>query len=339
MQAAGWPSAKLITVFGGSGFLGRYVCQVLARRGYRVRVAVRRPDLAYHLQPLGTVGQIMPVQANLRFPESVRAAMKNADGAVNLVGILQEGGKQTFSAVQTEGAAAVARAAAEAGVPLVHVSAIGADPDSPSRYGRTKAEGEARVLEALPEAVVLRPSIVFGPGDGFFTRFAVLARALPVMPIAAAGTRFQPVYVADVAEAIARAMDGTVPGGTVYELGGPEVFTFREVVELVLRHTERRRPILTLPDGLARLQAGLTETLDKITLGLLPDEIVLTRDQLKMLAADNVVSEAAKTEGRTLEGLGIAPTAVEAIVPAYLKRFRKRGQFEAPRDPREGTAA
>ncbi|WP_372424513.1 complex I NDUFA9 subunit family protein [Salinarimonas chemoclinalis] len=339
MQAAGWPSAKLITVFGGSGFLGRYVCQILARRGYRVRVAVRRPDLAYHLQPLGTVGQIMPVQANLRFPESVRAAMKNADGAINLVGILQEGGKQTFSAVQTEGAAAVARAAAEVGAPLAHVSAIGADPESASRYGRTKAEGEARVLEALPDAVVLRPSIVFGPGDGFFTRFAVLARALPVMPIAAAGTRFQPVYVADVAEAIARVMDGTVAGGKVYELGGPEVFTFREVVELVLRYTERRRPILTLPDKLARFQAGLTETLDKVTLGLLPDEIVLTRDQLKMLASDNVVSEAAKAEGRTLEGIGIAPTAVEAIVPAYLKRFRKRGQFEAPRDPREGTAA
>ncbi|MGP9819147.1 complex I NDUFA9 subunit family protein [Salinarimonas sp. NSM] len=339
MQAAGWPSAKLITVFGGSGFLGRYVCQILARRGYRVRVAVRRPDLAYHLQPLGTVGQIMPVQANLRFPESVRAAMKNADGAVNLVGILQEGGKQTFSAVQTEGAAAVARAAAEVGVPLAHVSAIGADPESASRYGRTKAEGEARVFEALPDAVVLRPSIVFGPGDGFFTRFAVLARALPVMPIAAADTRFQPVYVADVAEAIARVMDGTVAGGKVYELGGPEVFTFREVVELVLRYTERRRPILTLPDKLARFQAGLTETLDKVTLGLLPDEIVLTRDQLKMLASDNVVSEAAKAEGRTLEGIGIASTAVEAIVPAYLKRFRKRGQFEAPRDPRDGTAA
>ncbi|MGJ3262737.1 MAG: complex I NDUFA9 subunit family protein [Salinarimonas sp.] len=339
MQAAGWPSAKLITVFGGSGFLGRYVCQILARRGYRVRVAVRRPDLAYHLQPLGTVGQIMPVQANLRYPESVQAALKNADGAVNLVGILQEGGKQTFSAVQTEGAAAVARAAAAAGVPLAHVSAIGADPDSPSRYGRTKAEGEAHVFEALPDAVVLRPSIVFGPGDGFFSRFAVLARALPVMPIASASTRFQPVYAADVAEAIARAMDGSVPGGRVYELGGPEVFSFREVVELVLRYTERRRPILTLPDRLARLQAGLTETLDKITLGLIPDEIVLTRDQLKMLASDNVVSEAAKADGRTLEGIGIAPTAVEAIVPAYLKRFRKRGQFEAPRDPREGTAA
>ncbi|WP_349369612.1 complex I NDUFA9 subunit family protein [Salinarimonas sp.] len=335
MQASGWPSAKLITVFGGSGFLGRYVCQLLARRGYRVRVAVRRPELAYHLQPLGVVGQIMPVQANLRYPDSVAAALKNADGAVNLVGILQESGKQTFSAVQTEGAEAVARAAAQAGVPLAHVSAIGADPQSASRYGRTKAEGEARVLAALPNAHVFRPSIVFGPGDGFFSRFAVLARALPVMPIASAKTRFQPVYAADVAEAIARAMDGTVEGGRVYELGGPEIFTFREVVELVLRYTERRRPILPLPDGLARIQATITETLDKVTLGLMPDEIVLTRDQLKMLASDNVVSEAAKAEGRTLEGIGVQPTAVEAIVPAYLKRFRKRGQFEEPRDPRD----
>ncbi|GGK35082.1 complex I NDUFA9 subunit family protein [Salinarimonas ramus] len=339
MQAAGWPSAKLITVFGGSGFLGKVVCQVLARRGYRVRVAVRRPDLAYHLQPLGTVGQIMPVQANLRYPDSVKAALKNADGAINLVGILQESGKQTFSAVQTQGAAAVARAAAEAGIPLAHVSAIGADPQSPSAYGRTKAEGEALVLEACPDAVVLRPSIVFGPGDGFFTRFAVLARALPVMPIAAADTRFQPVYVADVAEAIARAMDGTLKGGTVYELGGPEVLTFREVVEHVLRYTERRRMIVTLPGRLARMQAALTETLDKITMGLIPDEIVLTRDQLKMLEVDNVVSEAAKAQGRTLEGMGISPTSVEAIVPSYLRRFRRFGQFESKRDPRDGTAA
>lgn len=339
MQATGWPSAKLITVFGGSGFLGRYVCQVLAKRGYRIRVAVRRPDLAYHLQPLGTVGQIHAVQANLRFPDSVRAAMRNADAAVNLVGILQESGRQSFSAVQTEGAQAVARAAAEVGAALVHVSAIGADPESPSLYGRTKAEGEARSFAEKPDAVVMRPSIVFGPGDGFFTRFAVLARAMPVMPIAAADTRFQPVFAADVAEAIARAVDGVAKPGTVYELGGPEILTFRQVVEHVLAYTERRRPILTLPDGLARLQATLTETLDKISFGLLPDEIVLTRDQLKMLASDNVVSEAAIADGRTLEGLGIAPAAVEAIVPAYLRRFRKRGQYEAQRERRDETDA
>lgn len=335
MQASGWPSAKLITVFGGSGFLGRYVCHVLARRGYRIRVAVRRPERAYHLQPLGVVGQIQAVQANLRFPESVAAAMMHADGAVNLVGILQESGRQSFPAVQTEGAAAVAAAAAAAGVPLVHVSAIGADPHSGSLYGRTKAEGEARVFAAAPDAVVLRPSIVFGPGDGFFSRFAVLARALPVMPIAAADTRFQPVYAADVAEAVARALDGAVAGGRVYELGGPEIFSFREIVELVLRTTQRRRPIVAMPDKLARIQATITETLDKFTFGLMPDEIVLTRDQLKMLASDNVVSEAAIAEGRTLEGLGIRPTSAEAIVPSYLKRFRKRGQFEEPRDPRE----
>lgn len=339
MQASGWPSGKLITVFGGSGFLGRYVCQVLARRGWRMRVAVRRPDLAYHLQPLGTVGQIHAVQANLRYPASVAAALRGADVAINLVGILQESGRQSFSAVQTEGAGAVATAAAAVGIPLVHVSAIGADPASGSLYGRTKAEGEARVFAALPDAVVMRPSIVFGPGDGFFTRFAVLARALPVMPIAAAETRFQPVYAADVAEAIARVLEGTEsggtpPGGRIYELGGPEVFSFRRIVEIVLEHTERRRPIVTLPDGLARFQATLTETLDRLSFGLMPDEIVLTRDQLKMLATDNVVSEAATAEGRTLEGIGIAPTAVEAIVPSYLRRFRKRGQFEDARPPR-----
>lgn len=331
MQASGWPQAKLITVFGGSGFLGRHVAQVLARRGYRVRAAVRRPDLAYHLQPLGTVGQINAVQANLRFPESVSAALERSDAAINLVGILQEGGKQRFDAVQAEGAGLVAQAARDAGIPLVHVSAIGADPDSPALYGRSKAEGERRVFEACPDAVVFRPSIVFGPGDGFFNRFGGLARALPVMPIAAAQTRFQPVWVMDVAEAIGRAIDGDVPGGRVYELGGPEIYTFREIVEIVLRYTERNRPILAMPDGIARLQATVTETLDRFSFGFFPKSLVLTRDQLAMLATDNVVCEAAKAEGRTLEGIGITPTAVEAIVPAYLRRFRKLGQFEKRR--------
>lgn len=338
MQAAGWPQAKLITVFGGSGFLGRHVAQVLARRGYRVRAAVRRPDLAYHLQPLGTVGQVTAVQANLRFPDSVQAALKNADAAINLVGILQEGGKQRFSSIQAEGAGLVAEAAAKAGIPLVHVSAIGADPDSDSLYGRTKAQGESRVLEACPQAVILRPSIVFGSGDGFFNRFGALARALPVMPIAAAQTRFQPVWVMDVAEAIARAIDGKVEGGRIYELGGPEIYTFREIVELVLRYTERNRPIIAMPDGLARIQATVTETLDRFSFGLFPKSLVLTRDQLAMLATDNVVSEAAKAEGRTLEGLGIVPTSVEAIVPAYMRRFRKLGQFEKRRASEDEAA-
>lgn len=319
---------EIVTVFGGSGFLGRFVVQTLARRGYRVRVAVRRPDLAQHLQPLGNVGQIHAVQANLRFPESVRAAVRGASAVINLVGILQETGRQSFAAVQAEGARAVAEAAAEAGARLVHVSAIGADADSPAQYGRTKAQGEAAVLAACPDAVILRPSIVFGPGDSFFNRFAALVRLFPVLPIAAADTLFQPVYAGDVAEAIARAVDGDATPGAIYELGGPSRYSFRELVDYVVAVTERKRLIVAMPDGLARMQAGITETLDKLTFGLMPDEIVLTRDQLLMLARDNVVSPSAIEAGLTLEGLGIAPTAVEAIVPSYLKRFRKHGQFE-----------
>lgn len=321
-------TGKLVTVFGGSGFLGRFVVQTLARRGYRVRVAVRRPDLAQNLQPLGAVGQIHAVQANLRYPESVRAAAQGADAVVNLVGILQQGGRQTFEALQTVGAETVARAASENGARMVQVSAIGADVDSPAQYGRTKAEGEARVLAVAPQAVILRPSIVFGPGDSFFNRFAALARVFPVLPIACAGSRFQPVYAGDVAEAVARAVDGTVEGGKIYELGGPGIYSFRELLAYVLEVTERKRIIAAMPPALARLQASITETLDRFTFGLMPDEIVLTRDQLLMLEDDNVVSPEAEAEGRTFAALGITPTSLEAIVPGYLKRFRKHGQYE-----------
>jgi len=328
MTVSSLAKGQLVTVFGGSGFLGRYVVQTLARRGYRVRVAVRRPDLAQHLQPLGTVGQIHAVQANLRFPESVRAAVQGAVAVVNLVGILQEGGRQTFTALQTTGAETVAREAASAGARMIHVSAIGADAQSPGQYGRTKAEGESRVLAVSPEAVILRPSIIFGPGDSFFNRFASLARIFPVLPIAAAETRFQPVFAGDVAEAVARAVDNAVEGGRIYELGGPSVYSFRELLQYVLTVTERRRLIAAMPPFLARIQASVTETLDKLTFGLLPDEIVLTRDQLVMLERDNVVSPEADSEGRDLEGLGITPTTLEAVVPGYLKRFRKHGQYE-----------
>lgn len=321
-------SGKLVTVFGGSGFLGRFVVQTLARRGYRVRVAVRRPDLAQHLQPLGAVGQIHAVQANLRYPESVRAAAQGADAVINLVGILQEGGRQTFDALQTVGAETVARAAVENDARMVHVSAIGADAQSPAQYGRSKAEGEARVMALAPQAVILRPSIVFGPGDSFFSRFATLARIFPVLPIAAADTRFQPVYAADVAEAIALALDGAVEGGKIYELGGPSVYSFRELLAYVLKVTERKRVIAAMPPALARLQASVTETIDRFTFGLMPDEIVLTRDQLLMLERDNVVSPEAEAEGRTFAAMGITPTPLEAIVPGYLKRFRKHGQYE-----------
>jgi NADH dehydrogenase len=323
-------SPKLITVFGGSGFLGRHVVRALAKRGYRIRVAVRRPDLAISLYPIGVIGQIQAVQANLRYDESIARAVERADAVVNCVGILAENGRQTFDEVQAEGARAIARAVTP-GIPLVHVSALGADADSQSGYARTKAAGEAAMLESHPDAVVLRPSVLFGPGDSFFNRFGALARALPVLPIAGAETRFQPVFVGDVAEVAARAADGIVPGGRIYELGGPEIRTLRELVEYVLAVTERRRKVVSLPLPAARLQARALEIAHALTLGLLPDALRLTRDQVTLLQRDNVVSAAALAEGRTFEGLGIVPESFEAITPTYLYRFRKTGQFETMR--------
>ncbi|MFC5506298.1 MULTISPECIES: complex I NDUFA9 subunit family protein [Hyphomicrobiales] len=327
------PSQQLVTVFGGSGFVGRHVVRALVKRGYRVRVAVRRPDLAGFLQPLGMVGQIHAVQANLRYPDSVAAAVKGASAVVNLVGILQEGGRQNFAAVQANGARVIAQACAAAGIArLVHISAIGADAGSKSLYARSKAEGEAAVLAAVPGAVILRPSIVFGPEDGFFNRFAALARMLPALPLVGGGdTRFQPVFVGDVAEAVARGVDGVVTGGRIYELGGAEVKSFRELLAYICEVIDRKRLLLPLPFPLARIQAGVFEILDTLTLGLLPDAIKLTRDQVTLLESDNVVSAAAVAEGRSFEGLGIAPVSVEAIVPSYLWRFRKTGQFDTAR--------
>jgi uncharacterized protein YbjT (DUF2867 family) len=292
----------LVTVFGGSGFLGRHVVRALARRDFRIRAAVRRPDLAIHLQPLGRVGQIHAVQANIRYPATIEAAVRDADIVINLIGILFERGRQTFDLVQGAGAGHVARAASAAGARLVHVSALGADPDSPSVYARSKAAGEAAVLEAMPAAAVLRPSIVFGPEDDFFNRFAAMARMSPFLPLIGGGeTRFQPVFVADVAEVIARAAEGATRPGTIYELGGPEVRTFRQLMQYVLATIERRRLLLPLPFGLAKLQAQVLQFMPKP---------LLTPDQVLLLKRDNVVSEAATREGRTLEGLGIDPTAM-----------------------------
>jgi uncharacterized protein YbjT (DUF2867 family) len=311
----------LVTVFGGSGFVGRHVVRALAKRGWRVRAAVRRPDLAGHLQPMGGVGQIMPVQANLRYPDSVMAAVKGADAVVNLVGILYEGGKQSFDKVQAEGPNVVAAAAAKAGVSrLVHVSAIGADKDSPAAYARSKAEGEAAVLRTMPSAVILRPSIIFGPEDNFFNQFASLARMLPALPLIGGGeTKFQPVFVGDVAEAVALAVEGKAKAGATYELGGPAVKSFRAILEYILKETGRNRALIPIPFPIAELQGRI--------LGLLPRPL-LTRDQVLLLKSDNVVSEAARREGRTLEGLDIAPDSVESIVPTYLYRFRAAGQFD-----------
>ncbi len=310
----------LVTVFGGSGFLGRHVVRALAKRDYRIRVAVRRPELAGHLQPLGRVGQIHAVQANLRYPASVEAAMRDSHAAINLVGILAESGAQTFDAVQGAGAGTVAKAAADAGASMVHVSAIGADENSASRYGRAKAAGEKAVLAAIPSAIILRPSVVFGPEDQFTNRFAALARMSPALPLIGGGlTRLQPVYVGDVATAVADAVDGKTRPGAPYELGGPEVLTMREIMEIILDVTERRRMLMPLPFGLAKLQA--------LFLQFAPGDFKLTPDQVTLLRSDNVVSDAAKAAGLTLEGLGITPDSMEAIVPQYLWRFRKTGQF------------
>ncbi|MBN9431434.1 MAG: complex I NDUFA9 subunit family protein [Bosea sp.] len=317
-------TGKLVTIFGGSGFIGRHAVRALAKRGWRIRVAVRRPDLAGHVQPLGAVGQIMPVQANLRYRWSVDRAVEGADAVVNLVGILSESGRQSFNAVQAFGARAVAEATRAAGIPnLVQMSALGAHPNSESLYAKSKAEGEAAALETVPGAVVLRPSIVFGPEDKFFNRFADLTRYLPALPLIGGGTtKFQPVFVGDVAEVIARAVDGTVEGGRIYELGGPEVKTFRECLELILSEIGRSRPLVSLPWGVARAQASVMEWL--------PNPM-MTRDQLKLLETDNVVSEKAVAEGRTLEGLGIQPTSLEAVLPSYLVRFKPHGQFDHKR--------
>ena len=324
-------TGRIVTVFGGSGFVGRHVVRALARQGWRIRVASRRPDLAYHLQPLGRVGQIHAVQANLRYPESVAAALRGAEAVVNLVAVLTEHGAQNFAALHVGGARAVAKAAAEADIAnVVHVSAIGADTRSDALYARTKGEGEAEILAACPGAVIMRPSIVFGPEDAFFNRFAALARMSPALPLFGGGeTKFQPVYVGDVAEAIARALAGQAQAGAAYELGGPEVKTFRELMQYVCDITGRRRLLLPLPFAAGEAMALGMELADKLSLGLFPKMLLTTRDQMKMLAVDNVVSAQAIADRLTLEGLGIRPEAIESIVPAYLSRFRKSGQFES----------
>src|SRR5262245_37451487 len=312
---------RLVTIFGGSGFIGRHVVRALCRRGYRIRVAVRRPDLAFHLQPLGRVGQIHAVQANLRYPASVQAAVRGADMVINLVGILFERGRQRFVPVQAEGPGIVAEAAREAGARMLHVSALGADPDSPAVYARTKALGEEAVRKALPGATIFRPSIVFGPEDDFFNRFAAMARFSPVLPLIGGGhTRFQPVFVGDVAEAIATLTDGRAAGGLTYELGGPDVLTFKEIMAFILATVERRRLLAPLPFPLAEFDAWFLQFMPKP---------LLTPDQVRLLKFDNVVSDDARRERRTLPDLGIEPHSIAAIVPSYLWRFRKTGQFRS----------
>lgn len=317
-------SGKLITIIGGSGFLGRHIVRALANRGYRIRVACRRPDLAGHVQPLGNPGQIMPVQANVRYPASLAAACDGAYAVVNLTGILYSSGAQSFDAIHVYGAEASAKAAKAAKARLfIQVSAIGADAASASEYARSKAQGEVRARAAFAGAIIIRPSIVFGPEDGFFNKFAGLARLSPALPLIGGGvTKFQPVFVGDIAEAVARLIDAGEANGHTYEFGGPEVLSFKQLMQFTLETIGRKRLLVPLPWVIAKLQARI--------LGLLPKPL-LTVDQVELLKTDNVVSEAAARDKRTLEGLGMSPRGIAGIVPTYLYRYRRAGQFTPPR--------
>ncbi len=306
-------TSSVATVFGGSGFIGRYVVKRLAQRGFVVRVAVREPMRAGFLKPMGAVGQIVPLAAPITDDAAVHRAIAGSELVVNLVGILAEHRRGDFNRIHAEGAGRIARTAAATGVlRLVHLSAIGADPASPSRYGVTKAAGEAAMRQHFPAVTILRPSIVFGMEDRFFNRFAQMAQLFPVMPVIAGDTRFQPVYVGDVADAVMACLARADTAGAIFELGGPRVWTFRELIGYVLQETARRRPMLAVPDGIARLQAWFAE--------FLPWK-PLTRDQLRMLERDNVVAQ----DVPGLPELGIVPTPVELVVPTYLGRFRQGG--------------
>ncbi|HVZ09874.1 complex I NDUFA9 subunit family protein [Rhodopila sp.] len=304
---------KVATVFGGSGFIGRYVVKRLAQRGYVVRVAVRDPERALFLKPAGAVGQIVPLFAPVTNKAAVQRAVADADVVVNCVGILAETGGRTFAGVHTDGAGSIAAESAAAGVRrLVHLSAIGADPNARSRYAATKGQGEQAVLAAFPRATILRPSIVFGPEDRFFNRFAEIARLSPFMPVIAGATKMQPVYVADVADAVMAALADPATEGKIYELGGPEVLSFREILQRVLKQTNRDRRMVAIPRGLAHLQAAIMQCL--------PGK-PLTTDQLEMLSHDNVVAPGAPG----LKDLGIVPTPIDLVTPGYLARFQPGG--------------
>lgn len=314
----------IVTIFGGSGFIGRYVTQRMARAGWRVRVAVRRPDEALFVRPYGVVGQVEPVQANIRDEASTRAAVRGVDAVINCVGILAESGKQKFESVVAEGAGLIARMAAEEGVSrLVHISAIGADAESASSYARAKARGEELVLSAFPSATILRPSVVFGTEDEFFNRFGSMARFAPVLPLVGPDTKFQPVYVDDVAAAAAKAALGEAEPG-IYELGGPEVASFRELMERLLKVIERRRFLAVIPFGMAAMQGRFLDWLQKISFGVFTNSI-LTADQVALLKRDNVVSEGAKG----FSDLGISPTPMDTVLEGYLYSYRPHGQYDA----------
>lgn len=316
------PKSKLVTIVGGSGFLGRYIARRMAKAGWRVRVAVRRPHEAVFVRTYGVVGQVEPVMCNIRDDESVRAVMRGADAAVNCVGTFDKGGKNNFDAVQNKGADRIGRIAKEEGVRrLVHVSAIGADTESDTLYGKSKGQGEAAILDAFPEAVILRPSVLFGAEDSFFNRFAGMTRFGPILPVVGASTKFQTVWVDDVAAAAEMGVKGTAAPG-IYELGGPDVNTFRELMQQMLEVIHRRRLIFNIPFWAASIMASVMEFVQTITFGLVPPQI--TRDQVQSLKSDNVVSDGVKT----FADLGIDPVAMEAVLPDYLWRFRPAGQYD-----------
>ena len=319
--------SKLVTIFGGSGFVGRYIARRMAKEGWRVRVAVRRPNEALFVKPYGVPGQVEPLACNIRDDASVRSMIRGADAVVNCVGVLNGVGANTFDAVQSEGAARIARIAAAEGVQtLVHLSAIGADAGSDSDYARTKGEGEAAVQAAFPNAVILRPSIIFGTEDGFFNRFAAMTRMGPILPVVGAGTKFQPVYVDDVAQAAVKGVLGQAAPG-VYELGGPEVDSFRGLMGRMLHVIQRRRAVINLPFLVARVMGFAFDMVQAVTLGLIENKMI-TRDQVRNLRRDNVVSPSA----RGFAQLGISPTAMEAVLPEYLWRYRPSGQYAAIKD-------
>ena len=325
--------SKLVTIYGGSGFVGRYIVRRMAQAGWRVRVAVRRPNEAMHVKPYGVVGQVEPVFCNIRDDASVRAVLKGADAVINCVGTFDRKGRNSFQAIQNEGAARIARLAAEEGVAqLVHISAIGADLESDSAYAQSKAQGEAGVIEYFPNAVILRPSVVFGAEDQFFNRFAGMTRFGPILPVVGAETKFQPVYVDDVAKAAVLGATGKAEPG-IYELGGPEVATFRQLMQQMLTVIRRRRLIVNIPFGIASVMGGVMDLIQTVTLGLVPAQI--TTDQVKSLRVDNVVASGS----RGFADLGISPVAVETVLPDDLWRFRPAGQYEAIKESAKNLRA
>ena len=319
--------SKLVTIYGGSGFVGRYIARRMAKAGWRVRVAVRRPNEALFVQVYGVVGQVEPVLCNIRDDASVRAAMQGADAVVNCVGILNNLGRNKFDAVHCEGAERIARIAAVEGVArLVHLSSLAADVDSKSDYARTKGLGENSVMTYFPKATILRPSVIFGTEDKFFNRFAGMTTFSMVLPLVGGNSKFQPVYVDDVAAAAEVALTGDAPTG-IYELGGPEVKTLKELVHYVLDVIQRRRLVVNIPFWVGSVMGFGFDMMQTMSLGLIPNTI-LTRDQVRLLRHDNVVSD----EARGLADLGIKATPFEAVAPDYLWRFRPSGEFASIKD-------